>query len=599
MAGAGVCAAQLTEFTRVVEIGDQVPGLAPGVVFEDFAVHPAIEGVFGLTSDPPARMGESGAISFHAFFGSDGVPDVPELEAPSGYFKVIDGSIELVTLTDAPAPGLPDPFGGPGIFPDTPYIGGGGAVTLSHFTGNPFNPAFGIWTDRSGSLEKVVAEGEQMVGLSPPASVDRPFPVARGQSLWIVADLFDEASPDVDPRGLWVDHGQGLSLVVKTELAAPGFEPGVVFGQTGSNPYGPLGFLGINADERFAITGWVKGANIDSSEDEGIWVEGEDGGLVLVMREGEKVPPGLLDQGATFESNGAETGAFSGPAHAPIQLNNDMDLAFTALVDFPGDKPRIPTLWTTRSGELELLAKGTAFFVAFSEPGDDAPGTEGTFHFFDQVRIDEEDVVALQAFVIVDEDDFFDPQLVGIWVDKGEGLEPVAIEGDPAPGVVGGTYFLPPGIGDPRGLGDLDLLPDGSILFAALVRQGNVLLDAIYRHEVDGTTVLIFREGGEVSVDGETRVVSSFRPFVRSGRSDEGEMAFELRFAGGASGIYTLDLGLACQADFNGDGALNILDFVAFQNAFTGGDESADCDGDGVLTILDFICFQDLFKGGC
>ena len=36
-----------------------------------------------------------------------------------------------------------------------------------------------------------------------------------------------------------------------------------------------------------------------------------------------------------------------------------------------------------------------------------------------------------------------------------------------------------------------------------------------------------------------------------------------------------------CRADVNQDGALSVLDFVAFQQAFVAGDASADCDGDG------------------
>lgn len=53
---------------------------------------------------------------------------------------------------------------------------------------------------------------------------------------------------------------------------------------------------------------------------------------------------------------------------------------------------------------------------------------------------------------------------------------------------------------------------------------------------------------------------------------------------------------IACIADFNGDGVKNILDFVAFQNAFTSGDLAADCNGDGLLNILDFVCFQNEFE---
>lgn len=63
---------------------------------------------------------------------------------------------------------------------------------------------------------------------------------------------------------------------------------------------------------------------------------------------------------------------------------------------------------------------------------------------------------------------------------------------------------------------------------------------------------------------------------------------------------YTVSIPIeGCYADFDGDGQLTILDFVAYQNAFTAGDLSADCDGDGELTILDFVCFQNAFTTGC
>jgi hypothetical protein len=58
-------------------------------------------------------------------------------------------------------------------------------------------------------------------------------------------------------------------------------------------------------------------------------------------------------------------------------------------------------------------------------------------------------------------------------------------------------------------------------------------------------------------------------------------------------------LGAGCYGPFNGDGSLDILDFVSFQNAFVGGEGSADCDGDGALNVLDFVCFQGAFVGGC
>ncbi len=54
-----------------------------------------------------------------------------------------------------------------------------------------------------------------------------------------------------------------------------------------------------------------------------------------------------------------------------------------------------------------------------------------------------------------------------------------------------------------------------------------------------------------------------------------------------------------CFADFNGDGALDIFDFLAFQNAFDAGDLAADCTEDGSLDIFDFLCFQNAFDAGC
>lgn len=68
---------------------------------------------------------------------------------------------------------------------------------------------------------------------------------------------------------------------------------------------------------------------------------------------------------------------------------------------------------------------------------------------------------------------------------------------------------------------------------------------------------------------------------------------------GGKPGGETVFLNIICEADVNADGELNLLDFVAFQNAWTAQEPSADCDGDGAFTIIDFVCFQNLFASGC
>lgn len=49
---------------------------------------------------------------------------------------------------------------------------------------------------------------------------------------------------------------------------------------------------------------------------------------------------------------------------------------------------------------------------------------------------------------------------------------------------------------------------------------------------------------------------------------------------------------ISYNADVNGDGVVNIFDFLAFQGLITTGDPAADCNSDGVLDIVDFLCFQ-------
>jgi hypothetical protein len=56
---------------------------------------------------------------------------------------------------------------------------------------------------------------------------------------------------------------------------------------------------------------------------------------------------------------------------------------------------------------------------------------------------------------------------------------------------------------------------------------------------------------------------------------------------------------VGCFADCDGNGALNILDFVCYQGLFQSGDPNADCDDNGSLNILDFVCFQGAFQDGC
>jgi hypothetical protein len=76
----------------------------------------------------------------------------------------------------------------------------------------------------------------------------------------------------------------------------------------------------------------------------------------------------------------------------------------------------------------------------------------------------------------------------------------------------------------------------------------------------------------------------------------------EVLVATGSPGLRTVDTSVCetgCDADFNDDGALNVLDFVTFQLAWVAEDPKADCNADGEFSVLDFVCFQVLFVAGC
>jgi len=64
-----------------------------------------------------------------------------------------------------------------------------------------------------------------------------------------------------------------------------------------------------------------------------------------------------------------------------------------------------------------------------------------------------------------------------------------------------------------------------------------------------------------------------------------------------ANGAWCTAVG--CVADFNGDGAVDTRDVVAFLNAWAGGDSRADVTGDGEVDSRDVIAFLNHWTSGC
>ena len=80
---------------------------------------------------------------------------------------------------------------------------------------------------------------------------------------------------------------------------------------------------------------------------------------------------------------------------------------------------------------------------------------------------------------------------------------------------------------------------------------------------------------------------------------DTGTAVQTLRFQGQYPGVVFYSEGGGCDADCNGDGELNILDFVCFQSEWQAQTPAGDCDGNGLYNVLDFVCYQGVFQAGC
>jgi len=139
------------------------------------------------------------------------------------------------------------------------------------------------------------------------------------------------------------------------------------------------------------------------------------------------------------------------------------------------------------------------------------------------------------------------------------------------------------------------LMPDGGFVLAGYTSSfgpGGWSMHVV-RTDAGGAELWSQTHGGSaddrawaVAVGEESIVAAGWAWSFGAGQGDVHLVAFD-------------DPALGCPADVNGDGELNILDFVAFQSLFEGQDPAADCTGDGAFNILDFTCFQALFEAGC
>ncbi len=569
---------------KIVERGDPAPG-GDGLLFEMFGGHDILAGPFSA----PPNIDRHGNISFHAFLGDDGEPDL-DFGGLRIVYSVIDGVVTPVAVSGDPAPGTTGTFFG---LTSAPFLTGQGiSFPASIDAPSPSGPfSSGIWSDRFGELELVMIQGDNLPGMPAGFGVGGfGFDCPDGESI-IVNVVYDT---DVSREGFWRDRTGSMELIAIDGMQAPGMAPGVHFSDMGSFAGGgPFGNWFPNRNGELILMSHLAGPGIDDLNNEGIWAE-NDQGLQLVVE--ERAPATDAGPDFTFGStNGAR--AFTDSDTIPPHLSDNGAALFGARINNP-EYSTWRSIWTNRSGELEFIAKGIKIPVGGDLPqADQAPGfPEGwDFSHFIVGFINDNHTVAVWGFVDNQTfpQSFDDPVELGIWWDAAGQLELVAGEGLPVPvaELAGATFTF---VGLVRLQEQSDTLWYSATFEGPLVEPGTDV--ALFRVDPDGSHHIVLRNGDLVDVggDGDLRSVGAFTVGGGDHVTDDGERLFEIFFNDLTHGIYTADVFESGPVgDLDGDGVVGIQDFLMLLAAWgpcpPAGACPADLDGDGVVGIADLL----------
>lgn len=410
----------------------------------------------------------------------------------------------------------------------------------------------GIWIRQNGALTLLALEGDTAPGFDPQYT----FNTINKPAFNSIDELYFRSS--VKPI-----FGGGSTEVIysnRTGELSPLLKEGDDAG--GQGPLvGPLLIKRLNDAGQFLLDAKTDG-------DQGIWLF-SDNGLTPILKEGDPAP-GI--EGEVVEEVSA-TG-----------LNTMGHVAVVAGIDIPGTPYAMS--FTNRTGALEPL------FMHGEPAPDTEPGT--TFNSAsDGPHLNNLDQVIFATTIngpnIPGEANFAQ------WYDDGEGsIQLLLRRDDPLLGAPEGTLIDATGYLDFNDAGQIILLT--SLQGDAVDYMNNKVLLGM---TVEEPPYVILREGDKIDLGFEdVRTLSDFE--VTGRLTNEGRILVHAEFLDETEAILRVSLEESgCPADFNGDGTLNILDYVAFQSAFVAQDSDADCDDNGQFQILDFVCYQVAFVTGC
>ena len=454
-------------------------------------------------------------------------------EMDAGVFSEASGALDLLARHGDQAIGLTD-----GIALDRfslfNYSATGKTVFHATLSGVGVTDAndTSLWAETAGGLGLVARAGDPVPGagdsIDYAAFFTRPAVNDTGRVTFF-PEVYD-SSANILTSGLVGTTASGsLALVAKAGDVAAGVDERSVFLEQGfENPFSSRTV--IDAAGGTVMIGFLGGDASMEPASAGIWVQGGDGDLHLLVRNGDRAPGTIPPVD------------FLSFAQLP-RVNAHGDVAFAAFLTRPNELEDLFNvgIWRGTLQAIELVARTNSL----------APMEEQNVRFGDVSlpNLNDRGDVSFQA--VLKGAGVTSSSELSLWTKPAGSdseLRLVARAGDLAPGTDANTEF--------RAFSTHVLNADGRMAFMAVVGgpgvsvgEGNV--HGIWAENLAGELVLIARDGDELQVaPGDVRTISGLAFQANTGNSDgqpsgyndDGLVAFRAQFADGTSGVFVSDL---------------------------------------------------------
>jgi hypothetical protein len=524
--------------------------------------------VFSVFGTPV--LNGTGQIAFTASVSGLGV----NFQNDDGLWSEGAGSLSLIGRENFAAPGTPAGV----LFNNisAPAFNDAGQTAFQSTlkgTGVTNTNSTGIWSGAPGSLS-LLARTDSAAPGAPAGAVFTDLGAGvmllnnAGQTAFDARLIGTGIVTGTNDRGIWSQGSGSLSVTARTADAAPG--TGGVFNQFLFDPV-------INASGQTAFTGGLAGAGVNASNDSAIWAGGT-GSLSLVAREADPAPG--TGAGVVFSSNFA----FNNPA-----INDAGQTAFLGFLSGSGvNTANDIGIWSQGSGSLQLVARegdaaagmaaGVVYGNTLSRPVINGAGQTAFGGRVAGTGVDSTNNIAL-------------------WMGDTGSPSLVARSGDPAPGTAAGVVFG-------SQFFNYVLNDTGQIAFTADVTGPGVFGQGIWATDSAGTLTLVARTGDLFDVNDDPliddfRTISLVRLKTNSGGqdgratsfNDASQLAFRLRFTDNTEGIFVATITAPLSGDLDLDGFVGIADLNILLGNWNQNvppaDPLADPTGDGFVGIAD------------